>query len=239
MTITVTGGTFSTDGAYTIQTFTANSTMTVSGGTLTGVDYLLIAGGGKGYLQGTYRAGAGAGGVVQNFNVSFPAGSYPVVIGGQMANSTFNGQTAIKGGQAGFWQTPGFPGGSGGGAAIAGVTHPPIFAGRGTPGQGNPGGAGGLKGYPEGSAGGGGGAGGPGEPGSVDFGKPGAGGQGLLISITGTPTYYAGGGGAYTGDVYGADGLGRDNYGGGGGWGAGYYQPPNPGVLILRYPSGQ
>ena len=239
MTITVTGGSIAYDGDYTVQTFTSSGTLTVSGGTLSGVDYLLIAGGGKAYIWGTYRAGGGAGGVIQVGNASFPPGNYPVVIGGAMANSVFNGQTAIKGGAGGFNITSGAPGGSGGGASVAGPRHYPIRPGTGVPGQGCAGGQGGLHGYPEGSAGGGGGWGGPGQPGGSDFGQPGAGGNGILSTITGTATYYAGGGGAFTGDVYGANGLGADSYGGGGGWGTGAYTGPNPGVLILRYPSGQ
>lgn len=237
MTITVTGGVVSTDGGYTIHTFETSGTLTIAGGTLTNVDCLLIAGGGSAYNRGTYRAGGGAGGVLENFNIDLPAGSYPVVIGGAFANSTFNGQTAIKGGAAGFFQTAGSRGGSGGGSTVAGPTHRYIPAGQGIQGQGFNGGQGGLKGYPQGSAGGGGGAGGAGYQGGIDFGKPGAGGPGIPSTITGTEVWYAGGGGAYTGDVCAPDGIGRDNYGGGGGYGAGHYQPPNAGVLILRYPT--
>lgn len=239
MTITVTGGTFTTDGDYTVQTFTESGTLTISGGTLANVEYLLIAGGGSAYNRGTYRAGGGAGGVIQIADTALSSGIYPVIIGGAFANSTFNGQTAVRGGAAGFFQTAGSRGGSGGGSTVSGVTHPYIPPGLGIAGQGYNGGQGGLKGYPQGSAGGGGGAGAPGQPGGVDYGRPGYGGNGILSTITGTPVYYAGGGGAFTGDVCAPDGLGRDSYGGGGGYGAGHYQPPNPGVLILRYPSGQ
>ena len=62
---TVSGGTVSTDGAYTVRTFDTNGTLTVSGGTLTDVQYLLVAGGGNAALpQSTYVAGGGAGGVL-------------------------------------------------------------------------------------------------------------------------------------------------------------------------------
>ena len=154
MTIVVSGGNTAVDGDYIVQTFTSTDLLTISGGTLTNVDYLLIAGGGSAYNRGTYRAGGGAGGIVQNFNISLPAGTYPVIIGGAFANSQFNGQTAIRGGAAGFFQTAGSRGGSGGGSTVAGPTHKNIPAGAGIAGQGNQGGAGGLGGFPQGSAGG-------------------------------------------------------------------------------------
>jgi len=43
MTITVTGGSYSTDGTYGIRTFNSSDDLEVSGGTLD-VEYLLIAG---------------------------------------------------------------------------------------------------------------------------------------------------------------------------------------------------
>jgi hypothetical protein len=66
MTIVVSGGTVSTDGSYTIRTFDSSSTLTVSGGTLTNVQFLLIAGGGQAaFPKSTYVSGGGAGGVLQ------------------------------------------------------------------------------------------------------------------------------------------------------------------------------
>ena len=54
-TTTVTGGTVTTDGAYTIRTFTSNGTLAVSGGAITA--NILIVGGGGGSSDG----GGGAG----------------------------------------------------------------------------------------------------------------------------------------------------------------------------------
>ena len=64
MTIVVSGGSASIDGSYTVRTFESSATLTVAGGTLTDVQYLLIAGGGRASLpEGSYVAGGGAGGV--------------------------------------------------------------------------------------------------------------------------------------------------------------------------------
>jgi hypothetical protein len=57
MTIIVGGGSVATDGAYTVRTFVTSDTLTVSGGTLTDVQYLLVAGGGYDLADGaTYYA---------------------------------------------------------------------------------------------------------------------------------------------------------------------------------------
>ena len=46
--VSVTGGTKTTSGSYTIHTFTSSGSFSVDGGSLTGVDYLVVAGGGGG-----------------------------------------------------------------------------------------------------------------------------------------------------------------------------------------------
>ena len=58
---------------------TMTGTLTVSGGTLTDVQYLLIAGGGRAATPDvSYVAGGGAGGALQG-NITLSPGSYPVV----------------------------------------------------------------------------------------------------------------------------------------------------------------
>ena len=238
MTITVTGGTVVTNGAYTIHTFTESGTLTIAGGDLTGVDYLQIGKGGSVTGQGTYRGGAGAGGVIQASNVTLTAGSYPVEFQQRPrpGNVRFNGQTAQAGGSGGFSVSRGGPGGSGGGCGTAGTTHPiKLTPGTGVNGQGFRGGYPGLGGYPPGSASGGGGAGAVGGNGGDDIGQPGNGGDGIESSITGISTWYAGGGAAMTAGICGISGQGRENYGGGGGYQNGQLVYPNPGVLIIRY----
>lgn len=238
MTVTVTGGVVTYDGDYTIRTFEIDGTLEITGGTLTNVDYLLIACGGPAPISGTYRAGGGAGGVIQAVGVNLSAGKYEVRLGDTRKNATFAGNTAIKGGAGGFQWTQGVGGGSGGGSAVAGdFRHPNFLAGPGTPGQGFPGGNPGLGGFPPASAGGGGGAGQSGVNGGIDYAQPGAGGDGIQSAITGTLRWYAGGGGAYSGGVFAPDGRGCDNYGGGGGYGTGRYVQPKLGVLIVRYPT--
>jgi len=186
MSITVTGGTVTTDGAYTIRTFDSSGTLTVSGGTLTDVQYLLIAGGGRAATPDvSYVAGGGAGGALQG-NITLLSGSYPVVIGAVGNNSSFTGMTAYGGGVGGFYGN-GFAGGSGGGGGVLGTTHfnfESFVGGNGTPGQGYAGGAPYGGGYPPFGPGGGGGAGGLGGTGSSD-GVGGAGGQGIASYIKG------------------------------------------------------
>ena len=72
--ITISGGTKTTSGGYTIHTFTSSGTFLIDGGNLTGVDYLVVAGGGGGGSRdgaagGTGASGGGNGGV-DNSNVS-------------------------------------------------------------------------------------------------------------------------------------------------------------------------
>jgi hypothetical protein len=80
MSITVTGGTATINGAYTVRTFESSGTLTVAGGTLSNVQYLLIAGGGQAALpDSSYVAGGGAGGLLQG-NITLSSLSYPVVL---------------------------------------------------------------------------------------------------------------------------------------------------------------
>lgn len=238
MTIVITGGTAAIDGNYTVRTFTATDTLTITSGDLTGVNYLQIAKGGSVTSQGTYRGGGGAGGVIQVFNTTLVEGSYLVEFQERprAGNVRFNGQTAVAGGSGGWSVSRGGPGGSGGGCGVAGTTHPiELLPGNGINGQGCRGGYPGLGGYPPGSASGGGGYSTVGGDGGDDFATPGNGGDGIESEITGISTWYAGGGAAMTGGICGISGKGRNNWGGGGGYENGQVVYPQPGVLILRY----
>lgn len=244
MTIVVGGGTVSTDGSYTVRTFESAGTLTVSGGTLTDVQYLLIAGGGRASLpEGSYAAGGGAGGALQG-NVALNSGSYPVIIGAPGNNSSFLTMTAIGGGVGGSYAN-GTSGGSGGGGSIRGTIHinfQNFVGGEGTPGQGYNGGVPYGGGYPPFGPGGGGGAGGLGGTGSPD-GIGGPGGLGLASNITGTLTYYAAGGSGLGPNGIGAMSNGYASYGAGGGYSIdpafnyGSRLEAQPGVLIIRYPT--
>ena len=243
MSITVGGGFVSTDGGYTVRKFETSDTLTVSGGTLTDVQYLLIGGGGNAsFPTSTYVAGGGGGGLLTGM-INIGPGSYPVEIGATGNNSSFMGMTANGGGQGGFYGN-GSVGGSGGGGGVQGTTHynfENFVGGSGIIGQGNNGGAPFAGGYPGAGPGGGGGAGGPGGTGSNGVG--GAGGLGLASTITGTLEHYAAGGSAIGPGGIGLNAPGYTNYGAGGGYdladGPTYYTrlDARPGVLILRYPS--
>jgi hypothetical protein len=242
MSTVVSGGSVSSDGAYTVRTFDTDDTLVVSGGTLDDVEFLLIGGGGNAaFPEGTYVAGGGAGGVITG-HVTINAGSYPVVIGATGNNSSFLDQTALGGGQGGFFGN-GFSGGCGGGGGVLGVTHINFNSFVGGPGlQGFSGGAPGGGGYPPFGPGGGGGAGGPGGLGGVNS-VGGAGGAGIASTITGNTVYYAGGGSGKGPSGIGLNSLGYTSYGAGGGYdldnGPTYYSrlPAQPGVLIIRYPT--
>jgi hypothetical protein len=242
--VSVSGGNAVISGDYIVRTFTTSDNLTISGGTLTGVDYLLIGGGGGGWNTGSYRGGGGAGGLLQGTGLNLDSATYPVTVGARGntsttlsgisngGNSTFNGLTAVGGGYGGGVgpiSYGGNNGGSGGGAINAAGAN---SFGTGTAGQGFNGGNAPFS--PPGGAGGGGGAGGAGSAGNGD-GAGGAGGIGVQSSITGTATYYAGGG-AGGGLIFTPSGLGRNTYGGGMSTDAAEVVIlPNPGVLIIRY----
>lgn len=232
----VTGGTVTFDGLYTIRTFTSSGTLSIRNGTLNGVQYLQIAGGGTAPNPASfaYCPGGGAGGVIQVANVSLGSGNYTVTVGGAGGNTVFNGQTAVRGG-AGITNNSGQSGGSGGGGGVAGTTHPYFTGGSGTAGQGFAGGAPYGGGFPPFGPGGGGGAGAVGGTGGVD-GQGGSGGIGIQSSITGVATYYAGGGTGWgPGGSFTSTNTGVTNYGGGANNDGGTFVAARPGVLILRY----
>jgi len=229
---TPTGGTITTDGNYTVHTFTTGGTFTPV--KTANIEVLVVAGGGGGAAM--TGGGGGAGGLLYDNNYIIVVQPYNVTVGnggaGQVGstnpgngsdgqNSIFDNLISIGGGGAGTNSGTGRPGGSGGGAG-----HNNTTGGLGTTGQGNNG-SGGTTSAPNYGAGGGGGAGAVG--GTPTNTNGGNGGIGLQYSISGTPTYYAGGGGGgtYSGGTYGLggnggggnapSGNGTPNTGGGGG----------------------
>jgi hypothetical protein len=86
-TITVTGGTLTSDATYYYRTFTTNDNL-VPSGTLTADVFMVAGGGGGGSSAG---GGGGAGGLIVHTNASIPAGTYAVTIGGGGAVTTTNG----------------------------------------------------------------------------------------------------------------------------------------------------
>ena len=233
----------STDGSYTIYTFTRTSTpgtttWTVPSG-VTSVEYLVVGGGGAGSGNqldlpysgyGNSAGGGGGGGVLTNFGQTkiSVSSSVDVVVGaggiasltkaksGNGGNSSFGLIVATGGGAGGKeLDSSGNSGGSGGGASYGGI------AGSGntpttTPSQGNNGGGSGQ------STSGGGGGGGAGTVGSSDVGvypnnNGGNGGNGISCAISGTSVFYGGGGGGgchYLSISGGSGGLGGGGNGG-------------------------
>jgi len=235
----ITGGTITTSGAYTIHTFTSSGTFTVDGGSLTGVDYLVVAGGGGG---GSRRAGGGGGGgMVNATNQSISAGTYTITIGAGGAGATTDTNNGVVGGNTVFGSIQTCNGGGyGAGQGNAGGAGGSGGGGSGTSGQGNSGGA-------SSGATGGGGGGGKGAAGSQSGNQAGGnGGGGLTLAYSGSSVAYAGGGGGGSRDGYsggsgasgggtgGVDGstvstAGAANRGGGGGGGA---RDGNSGALL-------
>ena len=229
-----TGGTKSTTSrsGYAVHTFTAPGTFTVLSNTVTGGEYLIVAGGGgggKGSLPGVgNEVGAGGAGGHRSFSgQTFTPGSYTVVVGsggpgsgtgGDGGTSSVFGNSSTGGGSGAghnYGGTNGRPGGSGGGGA-----HPHTSGGSGTGGQGNPGGNGGQS-----TGGGGGGAGGGGSTGQFQTAAGGNGGSGTSNSITGSSVTRAGGGGGGH-HLYGHKPSGGS---GGGGDGGSTAMTPNAG----------
>jgi len=118
----VTGGTKTTDGLYTIRTFTSNGNLVISGGNITGEYLVVAAGGASGSGDAVGSGGGGGGGVIIQNPATLPSGTYPIVIGqGTVGNgqpTTAFSVTAVgggKGGQGVGVGSSGSPGGSGGG----------------------------------------------------------------------------------------------------------------------------
>lgn len=202
-------GTVTTDGLYTVITFTSDGTFTPTSSF--SVEHLIVAGGGGGGMNGADNSGGGGGGageMLENASTNVTAGNYSVVVGTggvggntstksgtKGTDSSWNGLTAEGGGRgAGAYYTNdinrnGGDGGSGGGAS----TYE-----NGTGGTGGSSGAGGNDGGNASSndisylrAGNGGGAGSAGTDSTI---SSGGGGNGKSNSITGSAVNYASGG---------------------------------------------
>jgi hypothetical protein len=260
-----TGGTENsyTDGGinYISHTFLSSGTFTLNN--TTALDFMIVAGGGAGGIDGEGDAGGGgAGGVIVLTNQSTSASTYTITVGnGGVASSppssSTDGQnsvafsnTAIGGGTGGTASGTthaGRNGGSGGGGG--GETN--TASGTGTSGQGNNGGTG--DGTPGASRAGGGGGGAGASGGNASPGTGGVGGIGIQNNFrTGSNIYYAGGGGGgakTTGSLGGLGGGGRGsnstagnqtsgtaNTGGGGGGGtSGNNSNGGSGIVVIRY----
>jgi len=239
---TITGGTITTSGSYTIHTFTGNGTMSTN--VPLSADLMIIAGGGPG--GGNLGGGGGAGGYQYLTSQSISSGSYNVVVGaggaglpGEQAggrgsngvNTTFGSFAASVGGGAGGSGEPGSNGhfngsngGSGGGQSgyTVGVGYTAVRS-SGTSGQGNAGGLSGRggPGYP---GAGGGGSAAQGNDVSSSTSRSGAGASGTANSILGTTYYWAAGGGGGHYDE--SAGGGNGGIGGGGGGGTNWSSGP-------------
>ena len=200
----VSGGTTTTSGAYTIRTFTQSGNLSVTDSGE--VEYLVVAGGGGG--GGGWQGGGGGGGGVRTGSTTVSAGTYAITVGaGGLGNTT--GRDATSGGDSIFSDVTALGGGRGGAenTSNGGTNYSPAVGGSGGGGtHGSPSGLGGAAGtagqgfaggmgYTNGPyvGGGGGGAGGPGVDASSVSG--GAGGVGIASNISGTTKYYGAGGG--------------------------------------------
>lgn len=191
------------------------------------VEYLVVAGGGRGgFGNGVDEMGGmgGAGGLLQGTFVPKPAQSYAITVGAGGDDSTRLGgdsiiagvATAKGGGWGGESGSNGANGGSGGGGAA-----PNGQGGAGTVGQGNAGGS--CTNSEEGAGGGGAGGVGGNRPG------PGLGGAGVSSDITGTSVTYAPGG------TPGDSPASRYGEGGRGAYVEGLQEAGFQGIVIVRY----
>ena len=254
---TVTGGTLASDSTYYYRTFTANGTLTVTGGDLP-CDILVVSGGGAGsnaqiiyspFMNLLVGGGGGAGGL-KLFTQTLPASAHTVTVGaggsGAVGNSSSLGSYSTTGG--GFFQTNG---GSGQGKSY--WNNGTANAGAGISGEGNAG-ADFFNGVVQGGKAGGGG-------GSGSAGSSGNGGDGTnaysswaTATSTGVSGRYAAGGagsnnptggglgGGGGGSVNTTGGNGTANTGSGGGGTSVTVDPSSAtggnggsGIVIVRY----
>jgi hypothetical protein len=222
--ITVTGGTFTTDGLYSIRTFTSSGTLGISGGNLA-CEYLLVGGGGSGG-SGTWPdfpaagGGGGEGGQVLTGSTTINAGSYSVTVGGSQQNTTIGAiLTALKG--------------NNGGNASGGL--------KGSGGTGNPGADGGIGGNAssDSAANGQNGTASSISGTSVTYGG-GGGGGGLFASGSDRVRGFGGTGGGGNGGAFSSpttnpsNGTANRGGGGGGGYNA-TVGAGGSGIVIIRY----
>jgi len=197
---TVSGGTVSYNGAYTIRTFTSSGTLTVTGGTLTGVSVLVIGGGGGG---GTFGGGGGGAGQLASFTVqSFSVTGHTVTIDpGGLGYTAAHPSAPTTGGASSVDSLSAAGGGNGG---VSGVGAAGASGGGGSGGYGRNGanaGGSATAGYAGGAgrsnmnypgAGGGGGAGAIGADTTSFTGANGGAGAQDPNNLDGSGAYYAG-----------------------------------------------
>jgi hypothetical protein len=223
----ITGGTITTSGDYRIHTFTTSGTFETY--TRLPIEYLVVGGGGNGYIHPTYSGGGGGGGAVIQANANIAAGQATIVIGGPATASSIdsNPQTPVALNVVANAGTPAPPPGRDNRAG-------------GTSGNGNIGNDYSNSGY---TGGGGGGAGQAVGPSTTNR----NGGQGVESNITGTNVWYGGGGasGAVNRPPYNSGPKHAPspqpgwNYGYGvGGVGGGGNAPDNPGVYPGKVNTG-
>jgi microcystin-dependent protein len=199
-TFSVTGGTVTTSGSYTIRSFTSSGTFIVVTGSRL-VDILIVGGGGAG--GGTHSGGGAGGEVVYLTGHLLTPNTYNVIVGSgavygsaqQGGFSMFHMFKAYGGGTAGV-----FPGGGNGPGGSTPYFHYNGYSGG--PGYTSP-----WRG------GGGAGAGGGGSDGNNAT----SGGAGLSNSITGSAVFYGAGGGGGRDVAYNTSSLGGTGGGGQGG----------------------
>jgi hypothetical protein len=239
------GGTVTTDGSYTVHTFTSDGIMTFPA---SGNVEVLVVAGGAGGAGHSYSGAGGAGGLLEKASHAVTSKGYAIKVGAGGTggdsggvnygtdgyNSSFDGIVGIGGGAgADTTDKAGRVGGSGGGGSANSGAGAAATQGNsnGATGYGYAGGTG-----SDNNGGGGGGAGGVGQDGGADWQVPVAGGLPRSNSITGSAVDYAEGGrgpggntiggvsgAANTGD--GGDGGGLSQAGGDGG----------SGIVIIKY----
>lgn len=187
----VTGGNSTTDGAYTVRTFTSNGTLSVSNATVN-MTYLVVGAGGLG--NSNYGGGGGANVAQGTFTAG---GTYTITIGdGVTGNGISTISTVVSANKGGDQPTSGRNGGNSGS----------YFGGTG------------FIGGAFTAGGGGAGFGANGDNATSGFG--GNGGDGIMSNISGSNVYYAGGGGGGSISGFGTGGLGGGGNGGRTGSGA-------------------
>jgi len=211
----ITGGTITTSGDYRIHTFTTSGTFSTY--TTLPVEYLVVGGGGNGYVHPDYSGGGGGGGQVSTGNANITNTGATIVVGGPATPSSLSAP--------GSFQVT---------ATAGGNAPPPGRDARagGTSGNGNIGNDYSNSGY---TGGGGGGAGQAVGPSTTNR----DGGQGVQSNITGASVWYGGGGASgavnrppyNTGPKHSPTPVAGWTYGFGiGGLGGGGNAPDNPGV---------
>ena len=226
-----TGGAITTDGLYTVHTFTTSSDFVVSNNG--SISVLIVGGGGSSGGADVEAAGnpggGGAGGYLEGTE-TITSGTYPVVVG---TGGTYPGQVDVVGpnGNLSSFNSHTASGGGGGGAVINTAAKNGVAGGSGggggsvysgTGASGNQASSSPLTGYKGNGANGGATSDGGGGGGAGGNASTVTGGAGKASSITGASVTYATGGNSTGGHTTG--------YGNGG-----TYHSGDDGIVIIRY----